>query len=318
MTINGIDVSSSQATFDFALAYAQGYRTAYIKLGGQNLQGNAPYVSSVYAARVDAAHAAGLIVGSYWVPGLHDPAGAANFVLANLHNFLPGDYVVLDNETLNFGNAYADTEAALFGKTIHNSIGGAWRRVKHYESESPLAAGAWPNLLATGCGFIVAWYGHSPLAFTNIGSIPADRIDGHQYADNGNVGGASPVDLNAFKDNAFDFSGATTDGDDAMVQNWNINNTIITIGETFVDVHTSVTNFYYLSCLAAYGPPIVKSMTADELTTIINATRARGAAYSAVGAGSSAPTDLSPVLAAIAAVPTAAANGAAARAAIVK
>jgi hypothetical protein len=68
-----------------------------------------------------------------------------------------------------------------------------------------------------------------------------------------------------------------------MPQNWNINGTIATVGESFGHVWTDPGNFSYLTNMGAWGAPVAKSLTSDQLTTIIAECNARGAAYSAVG-----------------------------------
>lgn len=195
--ILGVDLSSNNPNFNFALAQTQGVRTAYIKLGGDNIP---EYYSPSYAPRVDAAHGLGWPVGSYWITGGHNPDGAAAFFDAHLRNFGAPDYVVLDNETLDSGNTYTDAEAAEWVRVVHGFIGGDPSRILHYGSKSFMASHAWPLLLTTGCSFIIADYNGTPLVNHVPATIPASRVVGHQYADNGNFGGAS-VDANAFTDN---------------------------------------------------------------------------------------------------------------------
>jgi len=64
-----------------------------------------------------------------------------------------------------------------------------------------------------------------------------------------------------------------------MPQNWNVNGTIVTIGESFAKVWGNTTDFSYLTNMAAWGAPVVKNMTPDQLTTIVNECNARGASY---------------------------------------
>jgi hypothetical protein len=190
-----VDLSSNNPVFSFPLANSQGCRSGYIKLGGDNI---ARYVSGSYAARVDAAHAAGWPVGSYWLTGRHDPDQAALFFDQHLRNFGGPDYIVLDNETLDDGNTYTDAEAAEWVRAVHTHVNVAPERVVHYGSKSFMESHSWPQLLATGCSFIIADYNGTPFVNHVPSTIPADRIIGHQYADNGSIGGAHPVDLNAF------------------------------------------------------------------------------------------------------------------------
>lgn len=194
--ILGVDLSSNNPVFNFPLANTEGCRTGYIKLGGDNIP---RYASGSYAGRVDAAHAVGWAVGSYWITGGHDPVGSANFFCDHLHDFRPGDYVVLDNETLDSGNTYTDAEAATWVRAVLARIGGSPSRILHYGSKSFVASHGWPQLLATSCSFLIADYNGTPLQGHIPANIPASRVVGHQYADNANFGGAL-VDGNAFVD----------------------------------------------------------------------------------------------------------------------
>lgn len=68
-----------------------------------------------------------------------------------------------------------------------------------------------------------------------------------------------------------------------MPQNWNNNGQIVTVGETFAILWTNPNSFAYQTHMAAWGDPVQKSLTPDELTTIVNDCNARGARYSQVG-----------------------------------
>lgn len=198
--ILGVDLSSNNAVFNFPLAQSQGCRTAYVKLGGDNIP---TYASGSYAPRVAAAKAVGWPVGSYWITGGHNPDAAAAFFTAHLAAFGPADYVVLDNEALDSGNVYNDAEAAEWVRQVHAHIGGNPARILHYGSKSFMESHQWPQLLATGCSFLIADYNGTPLQNHVPSTIPPSRVVGHQYADNGSIGGGGPVDLNAFTDSFF-------------------------------------------------------------------------------------------------------------------
>jgi len=189
-----VDLSSNNAVFDFPLANSQGCRSAYVKVGGDNIP---RYFSPSYTPRADSGHLLGWPLGSYWITGGHDPASAAAFFVAHLRSYRMPDYVVLDNEKLDDGNVYTDAEAAAWVNEVV-ALGIPASRVLHYGSKSFMESHAWPQLLATGCSFIIADYNGTPLVNHIPSTIPASRVVGHQYADNGNVGGAHPVDLNAF------------------------------------------------------------------------------------------------------------------------
>lgn len=204
MTILGVDLSSNNSVFDFALGYQQGVRACYVKLGGDNIP---RYVSGSYQARVDASRAHGMITGHYWVTGGHDPEAAAQFFVRNLRNVQPGDFFVLDNEKLDDGNMYSDDEAARWIRTVQALVGGSPRRVFMYASGSPMKSSSWAAVRATGAQALVAWYDIGQWGFPQpLGSWPAEQIGGHQYTSGANLGNGGRIDANVFKDNAFTFT----------------------------------------------------------------------------------------------------------------
>ncbi|MDN4616399.1 GH25 family lysozyme [Leifsonia sp. F6_8S_P_1B] len=213
MSILGVDLSSNNPVFDWALAWSQGVRAAYIKLGGDNIP---RYVSSSYPVRVDDARRQGMIVGHYWVTGGHDPVSAAEFFVRNLRNPQPGDFFVLDNEHLDDGNMYSDAEAAIWIRTVQAAVGGDKRRVFHYASGSPMKQKyAWTQTIATGAQALVAWYDQTPLEFPRpLGDWPESQIGGHQYTSSANLGNGGRIDANAFKDNALTFTNAPSKPED--------------------------------------------------------------------------------------------------------
>jgi hypothetical protein len=229
--LTGPDVSSSQGSFNFATAFQQGHRACYIKLGGDNIP---EYVSGSYAQRVDAARGSNFIVGHYWITGGHSPASAAAFYVRNLRGVTGKDFFVLDNERLDSGNPYNDAETALWVKTVASLLGVSTSRIFVYGSKYFFQGQSWTETLATGARFIIANYTGTPFSGGFApNNIPADRIVGHQYTDSANVGGWSPVDMNAFTDNAFTYSGTSsttatplTGENDNMARILNIHETI--------------------------------------------------------------------------------------------
>lgn len=200
------DVSRYQSGLNFSAAYREGYRACYVKLGGDNV---APrYVSSTYTAQVDQARAAGLRVGSYWVPnGQLDPIGAADFFTANLRGWTPNDFAVLDDESLNAGVLFNDAQAAAWVKRVAANLNVSPATLFVYLGAADLRARTWPQLEALGVKLIVASYGkntgvrdHEPNLAGRFGGVWA----GHQYTSNATVGGTSPVDANLFQPWAFD------------------------------------------------------------------------------------------------------------------
>lgn len=324
MPITGPDLSSNQPWFDFGLAYRQGHRAVYVKLGGDNIP---RYVSSSYAGRVDQARAAGFIVGHYWVTGGHDPVQAAQFFVRNLRNPGPTDFFVLDNEKLDNGNMYTDAEAAAWIQTVQALVGGDRKRVFMYASASPLGAQSWPATRATGAQALVAWYGKAPLSFAGIGSWPESQIGGHQYTSSGNAGGVSPVDMNVWKDGALTFSGA------AAAPPRQEETMLVVFGDitgekykflydVWKDTRTPLLNARQVS-LAGYANIPTIQMQQASLDAIPYAPKEDLSAVNVVDSVSSRvsapdPAATAAALAPLLAIPTAEQNAQAARAAIVK
>lgn len=113
-------------------------------------------------------------------------------------------------------------------------------------------------------------------------------IDLIQY-NNGQTVGGQTVDLCLAFNTAFADDGPVTpiieSSDPDMPENWKLaDGTEATIGGTWAKLwHAAdIGTFTYASNMAAWGAPILKNMTDDELTTIVNECNARGAAYAAV------------------------------------
>lgn len=199
----GPDLNSYKTGFDFGLATSQGCSVMYAKLGGNNLPGNKPHVSGSYPGFIDQARAAGWRCGHYWLTGGNDLAGSARFYLDNLRNPEPDDFYVLDNEQLDAGCQWSDAESAIWFETITADPRVNPDHLFLYGSKNnDLGIHPWPLTLALGVNVISANYNGRPLVNHVPGTIPADRVKGHQYADNGPFGGLS-VDMNAFTDDAF-------------------------------------------------------------------------------------------------------------------
>ncbi|HEY8838188.1 MAG TPA: GH25 family lysozyme [Dehalococcoidia bacterium] len=208
MIDKGIDVGSSQAGLNFALAYAQGSRSCYVKLGGDNVP---RYVAPHYTAEVNAARAAGLRVGHYWVPdSLQDPTGAADYFVDHLHGWTTRDFVVLDNESLDGKRRYSDAQAAVWMNRVKARLHISGLQVKLYLGLADARSFSWPAALATGCDFIIAAYGYAPFAYDLRGKIPAARNHGHQYTSSGSIGGVT-IDVDAWQPGAFAYGTVIAD-----------------------------------------------------------------------------------------------------------
>lgn len=204
-----IDVGTSQRNLNFDEARRLGNVSAYVKLGGDNV---GRYVAPYYVSEVDAARRAGLRVGHYWVPNAgYDPVGAADYFVDHLRGWTAADYVVLDNESLDGAHRYSDAQAAAWINRVKARLRIPGKQTKHYSGLADARGTAWPQVLGTGTQFIIAAYSYAPFALPAIATVPADRIDGHQYSSSGNIGGVT-VDLNVFRDTAFDYAGTAGEG----------------------------------------------------------------------------------------------------------
>jgi hypothetical protein len=204
MTIPAFDVDSLNKPINFSLAFAQGRRGCYIKLGGSNLSGNDPYLMTSnggYSGQMNAAVAAGFQHrGSYWMSGGHDPVRAAQYYIA--HRDPRTTFDVLDNERIDAGNLWSDAEAdAFFAVLAAAGCNDLWM----YGSRlSTFATQGWPRLIARGVKALVADYGNSPLSSAIVPSTyPASLVKGHQYTSSASIGGIANVDADVFTDDAF-------------------------------------------------------------------------------------------------------------------
>ena len=199
----GVDVGTSQAGMSFSAAAAAGKGFAIVKEGGSQLAGG-PYVSPHYAAQVDAARAAGLRVGHYWLSGdFQSPAAAADYLAAHLHDYRAGDVVALDDEVLDDSTAlWTDASVAAFFTEVKARLGSVvpW----FYISAASLRAHTWAGTQATGAKLWVASWGANDGSRTepNLGGAYPDWAV-QQYTSRGSVGGVT-TDLDYAKAGAFD------------------------------------------------------------------------------------------------------------------
>jgi hypothetical protein len=199
MTIAGFDVDSyNKAGFSFTQAFAQGYRVALIKFGGMNMSGNRPYRMNGYSAFVQAAWDAGFrIIGDYMVTGGHDPAGAARYWSANRDSRI--GFHELDNEVLDSGNIYSDTEAC----TYFDTIGTGMDRWMYGSRDALWNAGSWPGLTARKIKAHVAIYNNAPMQNIVPRTYPAELVLAHQFTSSAQIGGLGAIDANVWADSAF-------------------------------------------------------------------------------------------------------------------
>jgi hypothetical protein len=234
--LSGIDVATTQRLLDFTKPFAEGYTSCYVKLGGEN---NPRYESPYYDAQVIAARAAGYRIGHYWVPeDSQDPRGAARYMVANLNGWTKRDFIVLDNEDF-AGNdpdgtgpqtdskRYTDPQCAEFVDETKKLLGIPGDQVFVYSGLSDARGMLWTATLDTGANFIIAAYSYGPFEFqSTLTTIPEERVAGHQTGQRSfmtTAGNTVPVDVNSFKDWAFDYdvpevSGGLTSEQDALLR----------------------------------------------------------------------------------------------------
>ncbi|MEB0200564.1 GH25 family lysozyme [Cryobacterium sp. 5I3] len=201
---NGIDAATSQRGLSFGLARSQGYESCYVKLGGDNV---GRYIAPYYLAELRSVRAAGMRAGHYWVPNAgRDAVDAANYFVDNIAGWTASDFAVLDNESLDGARRYDDAAVAAWVRQVQSRLGVSGRQVKVYLGLADARSNDWSQTLATGCSFIIAAYSYSAFAFDLLGRIPMDRVDGHQTG--GAVIGGVATDVNAWRDNAFDYAAA--------------------------------------------------------------------------------------------------------------
>ncbi|TFD74742.1 GH25 family lysozyme [Cryobacterium fucosi] len=208
--IQGIDVGTSQRSLNFSLARALGFDVCYVKLGGSNT--GARYVAPWYTSQVDRSRSVGMRVGHYWVPNPNlDVAGDGRFFAGNLRGWTGADFIVLDNERLDAApRLLTDSEASVWFRTVRAATSAPYAQMFMYAGAADLRGRAWPEVRALGVKLIVAMYGQ------NDGSYPGepnlggrwDTWHGHQYTSQGSLGGVV-IDLNRFKESAFDYSTST-------------------------------------------------------------------------------------------------------------
>lgn len=183
-----IDVNSAQPNIDMRAVKAAGVGAVIVKAGGFNV--TPLYVAPHYASQVDAARAAGLHVGHYWVVGNGDPTTEADFFTRHLHGFdRDHDVLVLDDERLD-GNPtfWSDGHAATFLRRIIATTGITPDRVWIYTGAANARSTTWPNVNALGVRWWVAAYGNDDGARHPAPTVPWDV---HQYTSQGHVAGVT-------------------------------------------------------------------------------------------------------------------------------
>ncbi|MEV1143103.1 GH25 family lysozyme [Micromonospora sp. NPDC049799] len=195
--VPGIDVGTSQANLDFLAARAAGFRFCVVKSGGSNDGTRQPYTSPYYTRQVDAARAAGFLVGHYWMTGWGTAAGDSAYFLANLHGYRPGDPLMVDVEGIDGSPVWSDAQTAAFINAVKAALGVT---PFLYTYSALLRSRTWPLTQATGAKLWIAHYDVPP-GSPNIGTAyPTWAI--HQFSASGSVKGVA-IDMNVAKPDAF-------------------------------------------------------------------------------------------------------------------
>ncbi|MGI3779179.1 MAG: GH25 family lysozyme [Janthinobacterium lividum] len=212
-TVEGIDVGSTQANLDFAAAANAGVTFAIVKTGGSQLS-SSPYVSPYYVKQVDAARAAGMRVGHYWLIGdFQTPTAAADYFVDHLHGYRSGDVLAIDDELLDGSKIlWDDAEVTTFLTEVKERVPSAvlWFYVGAYNLRSDAP---WTSTQATGAKLWVASYADPDLGTypgpPSIGSAyPSYAV--HQYTSKAALWGVDKLDRDRATASAFTGEGGGT------------------------------------------------------------------------------------------------------------
>ncbi|ALO09462.1 hypothetical protein AQF52_3868 [Streptomyces venezuelae] len=195
--VYGIDVGTSQANLDFLAARSAGFRFCVVKCGGSNDGTHQPYTAPYYVQQVDAARAAGFLVGHYWMTGWGAASTDAEYFLAQLRDYRPGEPLMVDVEGVDQSPVWTDAQTAQFIDIVKARLG---TTPFLYTYSSLLQSKSWPLTIATGAKLWIADYGVAA-GSPRIGTAyPGWAI--HQFSDEGSVKGVA-VDMNQAKPDAF-------------------------------------------------------------------------------------------------------------------
>jgi GH25 family lysozyme M1 (1,4-beta-N-acetylmuramidase)/lysozyme family protein len=195
--VYGIDVGTSQANLDFLAARSAGFQFCVVKAGGSNDGTHLPYTSPYYVRQVDAARAAGFLVGHYWMTGWGTAAGDASYFLSHLHDYRPGDPLMVDVEGIDGSPVWSDSQTAAFINAVKSALGAT---PFLYTYSALLKSRTWTQTQATGAKLWIAHYDVAAGSPSIGTAYPTWAI--HQFTSSGSVKGVR-VDLNYAKADAF-------------------------------------------------------------------------------------------------------------------
>gem|GEM_PF-3087056 len=195
----GIDISRWQNGIDLPQAKRDGVQFVIVKASGFNVKetDGGPYKAGGYREHVNAARAASLPVGHYYIPGRgQTPAQQADFFVNNLHDFKSDrDVLALDNEVLDDnGTLWTDADAAAFMSRVIERTGISAKRAWFYVGASDARDNApWSQVIALGARIWWAAWGDAPTGQTPDhepqlrGAFPGWDI--HQFTNRTRVAG---------------------------------------------------------------------------------------------------------------------------------
>jgi hypothetical protein len=123
--------------------------------------------------------------------------GAARFWLANRDSRVV--FHELDNEVLDYGNIYTDSEACAYFDTI----GSGTDRWMYGSRDALWNANQWSGVAARGIKAHVAIYNNNPMQNIYPRTYPSSLVLAHQFTSSASIGGLGAVDANVWADAAF-------------------------------------------------------------------------------------------------------------------
>lgn len=134
---------------------------SFVGVGAVSLDGGSPFVQTTYRQQVSNARNAGKEVIHYAFNGRTtqlSPAGFADYFVANLYDYRPGDGLALDVESSETGTfpAWTPGQATEFRDRLQSRI---TTRMGVYGNRTDMGKAGWGALKATGTWLWIAWPG---------------------------------------------------------------------------------------------------------------------------------------------------------------
>lgn len=132
---------------------------ALVFVGASSADGGTLFVQHTYAMQVDNARRAGKQVGHYFFNGAVDPLTCADYFVAHLHDYRPGDLIALDVESSGRGKVapWTPSQALIFRDWVAAHLGIS--AIGMYGSISVMSAPGWGSVEHAGAWLWLAWPG---------------------------------------------------------------------------------------------------------------------------------------------------------------